>query len=143
MKNLMFKAFAISFIGFSLAGCEASSDQVAAPVQQWTNQPIEKAVYLKKGMTEQETIAILGTPIVREFQERRSALQWCKTGMGDTQVPYDRFLLALFTDERLTETRNYSNNDYQQYGDCSTLYREVEWIEPVHNVIELRQRNLR
>ena len=156
MKNLMFKVFAISFIGFSLAGCEAPSTQRTTltpevATQQWTHQPIENSVRLRPGMTEDEVIQIMGEPVTREFQDRRTALQWCSTGMIGTNNPYDRFLLAFFTDEQLTEIRNLSNKDeptmFEHVAinggiDCAALAREIKWLQPAQQTIEIRNRDM-
>ena len=96
-------------------------------------QPInEVALQLRPGMSEQDTINILGRmPIIREFQGRGSALQWCNTGYDEP----NRYLIAFFYDEKLVGTRNYTTRETKH--SCSTSYREVEWT-PSDTVIEYR-----
>ena len=160
MKNLMLKAFVVGLIGFSLTGCEAPRPQIssvepviqAEPTQQWTHQPLENSIYLKRGMTEAEAIQVMNSmPVNREFLERRSVLQWCDTGSIGTNMPYDRFLLAFFTDERLTEIRNLSNKDdptiFEHVAinggiDCAALARQIKWLQPAQQTIEIRNRNM-
>ncbi|MGC7590587.1 hypothetical protein ACPWUF_08915 [Bisgaard Taxon 46] len=146
----------------SLVACESNDNTYGGKIisdshnkllfQEFTHQPLENAKYLKVGMTENEVIQIMGEPVTREFQDRRSALQWCSTGMIGTNNPYDRFLLAAFTDERLTEIKNFSNKDefeiisaqVEKQGsiDCSSLIQNVHWLEPADKVIEIRERNM-
>ncbi|WP_273403823.1 hypothetical protein [Actinobacillus porcinus] len=138
-KNLL-KILGVSFI----VGLSACSSPPPTPVEKpkinWTMQPIEDAIHLRAGMSEIAASEILGRPIVREFEGRGSALQWCKTGLGGTSFPYDRYLIGFFYDEKLVGTRNYTTKDSQQFGDCATLYREIEWT-PSDTIIEYRFRN--
>lgn len=159
MKKVMLKTFIVGLIGFSVTGCEATPDthdetSIEQPVHQenWTKQPLENAKYLRVGMTESEVIQIMGEPITREFQGRRSALQWCSTGTIGTNMPYDRFLMAAFTDERLTEIKNFSNKDefeilsaqVDKNGgiDCASLIQNVHWLKPADQIIEHRYRGM-
>ena len=120
----------------SIVGC------VSAPSiekNNWTIQPIERAVELRPGLAESEVSAIMGTPITREFSGRGAALQWCATGMSGSSTPFDRFVIGFFYDGKLVGTRNYHNAGRNVHGDCSTLYRSIEW-RPSDKVIEYRQR---
>ena len=147
MKKLMLKAFAISFIGFSLTACEAPR-----PVQKWTNQPVENVKYLQVGMTQAEVIEIMGEPVTKNDKDRRTAFHWCSTGQLGTNMPYARFVIAAFTDGILTETQSFTNRDefdklleqVRKNGgiDCSALIDNVHWIDPADKVIEVRDRNM-
>ena len=82
MKKMLLKLVGLSIIGLTLAGCEANPNTsggavIKLPTQEknWTRQPLENAKFLRRGMTEAEVIQIMGEPVTREFQDRRSALQ--------------------------------------------------------------------
>ncbi|MEG9480867.1 hypothetical protein V6W59_01060 [Mannheimia sp. HC-2023] len=155
--NTLLKLSVSTLFVIGLAGCESAPSAydgtiVEKPKKQWTKQELENAKYLKAGMTESEVIQIMGEPITREFQDRRSALQWCSTGTIGTENPYDRFLLAVFTDERLTEIKNFSNKDefeqiiqhVEQNGgiDCASLIQNIHWLDKADKIIEIRDRNM-
>ncbi|PVX32126.1 hypothetical protein C8D76_11529 [Pasteurella langaaensis DSM 22999] len=160
MKKTLLKLAGVSAIGLVLAGCSGSTPNtnggaiIRQPVQEenWTKQPLENAKFLRQGMTESEVIQIMGEPITREFQGRRSALQWCSTGTIGTVNPYDRFLFAAFTDERLTEIKNFSNkNEFREMLaqveknggiDCSSLIQNVHWLDQADKIIEYRTRDM-
>ena len=159
MKKMLLKLVGLSIIGLTLASCEANPNTyggavIKLPTQEknWTRQPLENAKFLRRGMTEAEVIQIMGEPVTREFQERRSALQWCSTGTIGTNNPYDRFLLAAFTDERLTEIKNFSNKDefmelaaqVKQNGgiDCANLIQNVHCLDEPNEIIEHRTRDM-
>ena len=159
MKKMLLKLVGLSIIGLTLASCEANPNTygravIKLPTQEknWTRQPLENAKFLRRGMTEAEVIQIMGEPVTREFQDRRSALQWCSTGTIGTNNPYDRFLLAAFTDERLTEIKNFSNKDefmelaaqVKQNGgiDCANLIQNVHWLDEPNEIIEHRTRDM-
>ncbi|OOR99739.1 hypothetical protein B0187_02725 [Haemophilus paracuniculus] len=139
------KTVVSAFVLVNLVGCSSEpkviyrEPVVEKPKIEWTMQPIEDSVLLNPGMSEQETANILGRPIVKEFEGQGSALQWCKTGMGGTPFPYDRYLIGFFYNGKLVGTRNYARTEHK-YGDCSTLYREIEW-KPSDTVIEYRFKN--
>ncbi len=157
--KILLKLVGVSVFLGALVGCEASSDihsradiEQSRQEQSWTRQPLENAKYLRQGMTETEVIQIMGEPIMREFQNRRSALHWCSTGEIGTYNPYDRFLLAAFTDERLTEIKYFSNKEeFERISaqvatngsiDCASLIQNVHWLEPADKVIEYRTRDM-
>ena len=159
MKKILLKLVGLSIVGLTLAGCESSPNtygetiiKQSAQEENWTRQPLENAKFLRPGMTEAEVIQIMGEPVTREFQDRRSALQWCSTGIIKTNNPYDRFLLAAFTDERLTEIKNFSNKDefielsaqVEQNGgiDCASLIQNVHWLDKPNEIIEYRTRDM-
>ncbi|AUI67048.1 MULTISPECIES: hypothetical protein [Glaesserella] len=159
MNKVLLKLISLGVIGFILTSCESSHNTYSGAIieqpkqeENWTRQPLENAKYLKQGMTETEVIQIMGEPVTREFQGRRSALQWCSTGTIGTNNPYDRFLLAAFTDEKLTEIKNFSNKDefaqisaqVEQYGgiDCSSLIQNVHWLDQPNQIIEYRTRDM-
>ena len=135
--NLKFISKIIPAIAFMIVGC--AHQKTVQPVN-WTTQQIQNSVLLQPKMTEQEVIQILGNPITKEFEGMGSALQWCKTGMGGTRFPYDRFLIGFFYNGKLVGTRNYTNKNNNTFGDCATLYREIEWT-PSDTVIEYRFKN--
>ncbi|WGE58713.1 hypothetical protein [Actinobacillus equuli] len=160
MKKTLLKLVGLGVVGLALAGCESTPNTYGGtiikqqPIQEenWTKQPLENAKFLRRGMTEAEVIQIMGEPVTREFQDRRSALQWCSTGTIGTNNPYDRFLLAAFTDERLTEIKNFSNKDefaeisaqVEQNGgiDCASLIQNVHWLDKPNKIIEYRTRDM-
>ena len=159
MKKILLKLVGLSIVGLTLVGCESSPNtygetiiKQSAQEENWTRQPLENAKFLRPGMTEAEVIQIMGEPVTREFQDRRSALQWCSTGIIKTNNPYDRFLLAAFTDERLTEIKNFSNKDefielsaqVEQNGgiDCASLIQNVHWLDKPNEIIEYRTRDM-
>ena len=147
MKNLILKVLAISLIGFSLSGCETPRSE-----SQWTNQPVENVKYLQVGMTQEEVIQIMGEPVTKNDKDRRTAFHWCSTGKLYSKIPYSRFVIAAFTDGILTETQSFTNKDefekiltqvHTNGGiDCSALIKNVHWIDPADQIIEVRDRNM-
>jgi hypothetical protein len=119
----MKKIFCICVV-FLLTGC-------AVPTNNFTKQPIERALDLQAGQTEKQVLQIMGSPITREIQGRGVALQWCKT------LQRDHFVIGFLYDGKLVGTRNYTNN--QGYGDCTNFYKNIEW-RPSDTVIEYRFR---
>lgn len=107
------------------------------PAIEWTLQPIELAVNLREGMSEDEVVKIMGQPIAREFQTNGTALQWCKTART-MQFPLDRYVIGFFYKGRLVGTRNYQGAP-GVIGDCAAFYRQIEW-RPSDGVIEYRFR---
>lgn len=111
-------------------------ERASVEVHTWTNQPIERAIDLRPGMTEHEVVNVMGAPITRDFQGDGAALQWCKTGAVRTKFPLDRYVIGFFYKGKLVGVRNYQNHD-NKAGDCSILYKTIEW-KPSDKIIEYR-----
>ena len=98
----MNKALALCFGLIAVSGCVTEKvvyrNSPSVTPFSGTQQPIEKAVNLREGMSESEVISVLGTPITRDFQGNGSALQWCKTGEVTSLFPLDRYVIGFFYD---------------------------------------------
>lgn len=128
--NNMNKAFAL------FCATVAMSVPMTSLAVTYTQQPIEKAVGLREGMSETEVISVLGMPVIRDFQGKGATLQWCRTGYLDSSFPLDRYVIGFFYENKLVGIRNYQGGKGDR-GDCSILYRQIEWT-PSDRVINYK-----
>ncbi len=82
-----------------------------------------KSARINPGQSKEDIMAILGPPGNRQFNMQQEAWQYCSTGFSA-----DYFLVVWFNQGIVTGMKTYSI--YDQFGHCSSFYREVNWVTP-------------
>jgi len=92
---------------------------------------------LTPGMTKDEVVNIMGTPVKSDFKKNVEEWHYCKTGISS-----DEFLALFFYEGKLIEKLNYSvtlADTRGATGSCEKFIKMGNYREPA-SVIEIRMR---
>jgi outer membrane protein assembly factor BamE (lipoprotein component of BamABCDE complex) len=121
-------------------GCVSS-----APQSTHQGESMSRAMLLSPGMSKEQVLATIGSPVKTEFDRGVAEWHYCKTGKSvNKNVAVDEFLVLFFQGDNLIAMRNYtvSSVDEGFYGSCEKGVKRGDYRVP-DAVTEIRLRGLK
>lgn len=117
----------ICFCSFLFESCSSSK---------WTQQNLSNAFQLTPGMTKEEVLEIMGSPIRSEFFNKIDEWHYCNGGW-----PIKEFLAIFFFENKLIATKSYTYhmNGNDDITSCEYYIKKGNYSEP-DVIVEIRSR---
>lgn len=124
MKRPLHSPVLLVIAGLALSGCIRS-----------VQQDLSRSLALSPGLSKQQVLQVMGTPVKTEFSRGVEEWHYCRTGTG-----VDQFLALFFQEGALIESKNYSvtiRDAGGATGSCENFIKMGNYREP-DRVTEIR-----